>query len=131
VATCPSPPPSSISTCQVFCSAGYFLNSTGTACLNIFTVAASLSSCSGVPSGCTSSGHPVVTTINDQSFQMCAGAGGNITAVSVVAQPPGQTVTTPVVIPQPGGTAQDGCQNPSALGDEGEPSDTCQVTFTY
>ena len=140
---CPSCPASP--QCQVYCAPGYVLNATATSCL--FTVAPIVDSTGRLGAFCACPGPSAFgeppTTIpcspplpsyckidpNDQSFKIPSGSGAIITAVSVVANPPYQSTTAPIAIPQ--GPGEDGCQNPNSSGvDEGEPGTSCQTTIT-
>ncbi len=114
------------STCQVYCAPPTLLNSTGTSCLVTYTVTA----CQD-PKGCGPCwGYCPPWSGGNTSTLACAAPGTTITAISIKAVPSGQSTTSPIVIPP--GPGEDGCQNPNNSGqDEGEPSDTCQVSFTY
>jgi hypothetical protein len=113
---------------------------TGTGCTYAFTVAPDptvapcLTSKGCVPS---TSGYDTICTCN---FQMCVGVQGTIRAVSEAAVPTGGQQTSGFTqteldsggrINIPPGSGEDGCQNPSASGDEGEPNTTCQASAFY
>jgi len=116
--------------CQYYCNsaASYFLNATGSACTNTFTVAPNISSCTGAGACNTSGSFPLhncsqpskYVFVNDCSFTVPEPANATCTAVTTAAAPPGQPTDTPIAV------SGDGCQN-----GEGEPATTCQISVNY
>ena len=112
--------------CQYYCdsSQGYFINASGTACTNVFTVAPAVHNCSqngactqnltsltNFNCNSTSQGRGWATTVNTCSFELCDSnaksiAIGSITDISQPESPPY-------------------CNNP------GNPGEQCKVSVVY
>ena len=106
--------------CQLYCDAsrGYFINPSGTSCLEQFTVAACADN---TGHGCAPCAGPCSTYQNNQSFTMCAGPKAVITSVAI------SDISNPI---SPPGCGSSGYPTPGYTG-PGRPGESCRITFSF